>query len=405
MNILILGGGASGLIAAIEAARIPGCRVTLLERQARVARKLLATGNGRCNLTNADLSAVHFHGADTDFAQRVLHRFGLKDTLSFFAGLGLLTVTEPGGRIYPFSDSANSVADVLRLTAEQLGVQLITGTEVHTVSHNRGGFTAEAEQSSYRADRLIVACGGAAGAKLGGGVGGYRLLESFGHRRTKLYPSLVQLRADDRCTRALKGVRADAEIALCDNARVLAQSAGEIQFTEYGVSGPAAFEISRTAAQYTGRAQLRLDLARTLPQAQLLNMLQQKAAAFPALTAENLLTGMLHNRLGRTVVQRCELAFETPLGTLTQPELARVAATVKHFSLPFAGALGFESAQVTAGGIETVGFDSNTMQSRLVPGLYACGEVLDVDGDCGGYNLQWAWSSGRLAGRSAGGAV
>ena len=405
MNILILGGGASGLIAAIEAARVTGCRVTLLERQARVARKLLATGNGRCNLTNTDLSAAHFHGADAAFAQRVLQRFGLEDTLAFFSGLGLLTVTEPGGRVYPFSDSANSVADVLRLTAEQLGVQLITGAEVRAVSRSRGGFSAETEEMSCRADRLIVACGGAAGAKLGGGVGGYRLLETFGHRRTRLYPSLVQLRADDRCTRALKGVRADAEITLCDGAHVLAHSAGEVQFTEYGVSGPAAFEISRTAAQYTGRAQLRLDLARTLPQARLLDMLLQRAAAFPDLTAENLLTGMLHNRLGRTVVQRCQLAFETPLGTLTQPELARAAAAVKCFSLPFAGTLGFESAQVTAGGIETAGFDPNTMQSRLVPGLYACGEVLDVDGDCGGYNLQWAWSSGRLAGRSAGGAV
>ena len=405
MNLLILGGGASGLIAAIEAARVPACRVTLLERQARVGRKLLATGNGRCNLTNTDLSPVHFHGADAAFAQNVLRRFGLEDTLSFFSGLGLLTAAEPGGRVYPFSDSANSVADVLRLTAEQRGVRIVTGAEARSAVRSGRGFSVETEEASYQADRLIVACGGAAGAKLGGGVGGYRLLEGFGHRRTKLYPSLVQLRADDRCTRALKGVRADAEIALCDGTRVLARSAGEIQFTEYGVSGPAAFEISRTAAQYTGRAQLCLDLVRTLPQTQVLAMLTQKAAAFPELTVENLLTGMLHNRLGRTVVQRCELAFETRLGALTEAALSRVAACIKRFTLPFAGTLGFESAQVTAGGIETAGFDPNTMQSRLVPGLYACGEVLDVDGDCGGYNLQWAWSSGRLAGRSAGGAV
>ena len=379
MTVIIAGGGASGLMAALTAA--PASSVLLLERQSRVGRKLMASGNGRCNLSNINAGPDRYHGADPAFCAPALTRFGVSDTLDFFAGLGLVSCSEPDGRVYPFSDTANSVVDVLRLAAMQAGVDIRTGCEVAEVRRVRDGFLLRAGEEEYRGAKLIVACGGAAGARLGGGVSGYRLLESLGHRRGPILPALTQIKTDSRFTRPLKGVRAKAALILCRGERELGRTRGEVQFTDFGVSGPAAFDLSRAAATEKGELTLHLDLLPALSRQELLERLRERKAAFPRLPAEHLLTGALHNRL------------------------AAVCDLVKDWRLPVLGVLGFDAAQVTAGGILTRDFDPNTMASRLVPGLYACGEVLDIDGDCGGFNLQWAWSSGRLAGLAAAGLI
>ncbi|MBQ9044372.1 MAG: NAD(P)/FAD-dependent oxidoreductase [Oscillospiraceae bacterium] len=400
-TILIIGAGASGMLAALTAAEDAENRVLLLERQARVGRKLLATGNGRCNLTNVHAELPHYHGETPDFAAHALRAFGIADTLAWFRAHGLLTVTEPSGRVYPLSNSANSVLDVLRFAiAERSNIDLLTGVTVTALRRTGGGFEADTDGGTLRADKVIVACGGMAGGKLGGVQDGYALLDALGHTRTALHPALVQLTTDPTYPRALKGVRADARLTLRTKRAVLAQREGEVQFTEKGVSGPAAFDLARAVATGGEGLTLVLDLLRDYTPQDVLALLEARCKAAPHLAAEDLLTGALHNRLGKTVIRYVNLKADTPLSALSRDALRQVVRACKGFSLPVRGTEGFAGAQVTAGGIRCAEFDPETLQSRLVPGLYACGEVLDIDGDCGGYNLQWAWSSGRLAGRT-----
>ena len=398
MKIAIIGAGASGMTAAISAAASGTNEVLLLERQARVGRKLLATGNGRCNLTNRQTGPGHYHGNSPDFVRPALHAFSVEATLNFFQTLGLYTVTEPGGRVYPYSDQANSVVDVLRFALNRRNIDLRTGTEIIGVRRISSGFRLKDQTGQfYDAARLIVTCGGAAGTKLGGGLSGYQLLRSLGHHCTKLSPSLVQLKTDTDLIRGLKGVRANAALNLTLRDTVLAAANGEVQFTDYGISGPAVFELSRAAVTAEGSV-LHLDLLPDYRAEDLLSALCIRISRFPSLLAEDLLTGILHNRLGRVLITACGIPLNTPLTCLRWQQLNDVVSLCHALSLRITGSMGMEGAQVTAGGIVTAEFDPETLQSRIVPGLYAAGEVLDVDGDCGGFNLQWAWSSGLLAG-------
>ena len=399
-TVIILGAGASGMVAALTAAESKNRRVLLLERQQRVGRKLLATGNGRCNLTNTGASPARYHGAEADFVRPALAAFPPEATLEFFRELGLVTVTEPGGRVYPLSDSANSVVDVLRFALDAAGVELRSSCPARALRREKsGGFSVVTDAETLRADRLIVACGGAAGAKLGGVGDGYELLAMLGHKRTALYPSLAPILTEPEYPRALKGVRADCRLRLIGGGETLAETAGELQFTETGVSGPAAFDLSRAASVGGKGLTLTADFFREHPADAVPALLRARRSRFPALNASEALTGMLHNRLGRMLVKYAGLDANAPLSSLSDGDLRRLAQSCRDFRLAVRGVAGFDAAQVTAGGVRTSGFNPETLESWFVPGLFACGEVLDVDGDCGGFNLQWAWASGRLAGR------
>ena len=398
MVVGIIGGGASGMAAALAAAE--HSRVILFERQARVGRKLQATGNGRCNLTNLGANCGGYHGDQPDFADVALTAFDVEATLQWFRSLGLYTVAEPSGRVYPYSDQANSVVDVLRFALERAGVELRAGFEVTRLRRTENGFQVEGNGETVLCDRVIVACGGLAGTKLGGSMSGYQLLRSMGHKMTKLRPTLVQLKTGWNGTAALKGVRANCHARILCDRRLHAESIGELQFTEYGLSGPVIFEISRDACHGRGEWVCCLDF---LPQTEEERLYQDLLCRREmGITADDLLTGVLHNRLGRVLTKAVGISGNAAVCSLTDEELARVCRAVKNFEVSLTEPMGMDSAQVTAGGILTSEFDPKTMESRLVPGLYACGEVLDIDGDCGGYNLQWAWSSGRCAGLSAG---
>ena len=402
MIIGIIGGGASGMTAALAAAA-PGNEVLLFERQARVGRKLLATGNGRCNLTNLRAAVSGYHGDDPEFVREALSAFPVDKTLLWFRDLGLYTVAEESGRVYPYSDQANSVVDVLRFGLQKDNIQLLTGFEVTRVRKDAEGFLVESKDGKYRCDRLIVACGGLAGTKLGGSMSGYQLLRSFGHRVTRLRPALVQVKSSWSGCVSLKGVRTNCHAAIYHENVLHSQSTGELQFTEYGLSGPVMFEITRDVCQKSGNWTCKLDFLPLVEEAELLTELQRRTQR--ELPAEELLTGIVHNRLGKVLIKAAGVSGQTMVKELRLQQLADICAKVKAFEIPLTETLGMDSAQVTAGGVVTADFDPQTMQSKLVPGLYACGEVLDVDGDCGGYNLQWAWSSGMVAGLHAGGAV
>ena len=397
-TVAVVGGGASGMIAALTAAEVPGRHVLLLERQQRIGRKLLATGNGRCNLTNRDAAPKDYFGTDPSFASYAISHFRSVDTQRFFAHLGLLTTTEPDGRIYPLSDSSNSVLDVLRFALDRAGVELRCSFPVEEIQADKRGYTLRSGTEKVHADAVILACGGAAGAKLGGVTDGYRLGKALGHRRSSLYPSLTRILTDPEYPRSLKGIRVQTALTLTRRGQVLARSSGEVQFTETGISGPAGFDLSR-AVSFGGDDQLLHLQLLPFDEDAVFHLVQARQMQFSDLETSELFTGMLHNRLGRVVVKAAGLSAAAPISSLSESELRRAAGQCTDFCLPVRGVDGFDAAQVTAGGLLTEGFDPETMQSRIHPGLFACGEVLDIDGPCGGYNLQWAWASGRLAGR------
>ena len=401
MTVGIIGAGASGMAAALAAAENENVQVILLERQARVGRKLQATGNGRCNLTNIHAAQKGYHGEDVSFIHPAMDGMNPEKTLAWFRSLGLYTVTEDSGKVYPYSDQANSVVDVLRLALNKSNIDLRVGFEVQKITKSDGGFTVSNGEETVRCDKLIIACGGLAGTKLGGSMSGYKLLGKLGHKSTRLRPSLVQLKSEWGGLASLKGVRANANVKIYNGDKLHAESTGELQFTDYGLSGPVIFEVSRDACQGAGKWVAVLDL---LPRCDDLEKELHRRAETD-LPMEELLTGILHNRLGRVLTKAAGIKNKQAANELNDAEIKAIVKTVKSFEVILTEPMGMENAQVTAGGILTKDFDPNTMESKLIPGLYACGEVLDIDGDCGGYNLQWAWSSGYLAGKNAGGSV
>ena len=401
MVIGIIGGGASGMAAALAAAEGKDNQVILMERQTRVGRKLLSTGNGRCNLTNLHAKIGGYHGDEPEFTRYAMESFDPEAALAWFHGLGLLTVAEPSGRVYPYSDQANSVVDVLRFALEKPNITVKLGFEAEKVKKTATGFRVDAKGEMVECEKLIIACGGLAGTKLGGSMSGYKLLRSLGHSCTKLRPTLVQLKSGWGGCAALKGVRANCRAEILRNGITTAESTGQLQFTEYGLSGPVIFEISRDVCQGGGQWLCRLDFLPEISEADLRRELERRRETL--LPVSELLTGILHNRLGRVLAQSAGLTPNALIRDLSDWEIGQAVSAVKGLEVSLTEPMGMDSAQVTAGGIVTAEFDSHTMESRLISGLYACGEVLDIDGDCGGYNLQWAWSSGRLAGLHAGG--
>ena len=399
MTIGIIGGGAAGMAASLAASEYD-TQVVLMERQARLGKKLSATGNGRCNLSNLHASSGGYNGDDPAFSQYAISRFSPEETLEWFSDLGLYTVAEPSGRVYPYSDQANSVVDVLRFALDRPNIQVLTDFEVLKIKKEGERFTVTSKDQMLEFDKLIIACGGLAGTKLGGTMAGYKFLRGFGHKCTKLRPALVQVKTSWPGVSALKGVRANCRATILCNGKVHRESVGEIQFTEFGLSGPVMFEISRDACQGGGDWECKLDFLPDLPAGKLMRPLMARRNS--NLCAEDLFTGILHNRLGRVLIKEAGIRANLPVSALYDDQLKELISLTKGFTVRLTEPLGMDAAQVTAGGIVTNEFDPMTMESKLVPGLYACGEVLDVDGDCGGYNLQWAWSSGRLAGEHAG---
>ena len=401
MVIGVIGAGASGMAAALAAAENPNASVVLMERQARVGRKLQATGNGRCNLSNIHAKDRGYHGEHPEFVLRAISAFDPTQTLRWFESLGLYTVTEESGKVYPYSDQANSVVDVLRLGLCKPNIALKLGFEAEKIQKTENGFMVTGAEETVTCDKLIIACGGLAGSKLGGSMSGYKLLAKLGHKSTRLRPSLVQIKTDWPAVASLKGVRANCHIQILRDGNLFAESTGELQLTEQGISGPVVFEISRDVCYGAGEWTAKLDFLPDWGETHLMQELNRRRAT--DLPMEELLTGVLHNRLGRVLTKAAGVKGKTLVKELSDRETEALCEAVKSLEIGLTEPLGMDSAQVTAGGVLTEQFDENTMQSRLVPGLYACGEVLDIDGDCGGYNLQWAWSSGRCAGLHAGG--
>lgn len=398
MKIAVIGAGASGMTAAITAARL-GAEVTVYEKADRMGRKILATGNGRCNLTNTGADETHYHGADRRFVRGALMRFGVDRTLEFFSELGIVAKTEDEGKVYPYSSQASSVLDVLRFELENLGVKTVTGFEARDIRPIKNGF----EITSYkgeksRCDRVIVAAGGKASPQLGS-EGCYDMMKRLGHTVTPLYPALVQLKTETGFVKPLKGIKLNASVSLVKNGKAVRTEYGELLFTEYGISGPPVFKLSVEACGANDVSAV-IDMMCEYSAAGVEDMLRARRSR--PVTLENYFAGMLNKRLGQTILKRCgSVPLSRPCRSLSDSEISRIAGAVKGLELKIEGTMSWNNAQATMGGVSVSEISPTTMESKLVKGLYVTGELLDVCGDCGGYNLQWAWSSGMAAGNAA----
>ncbi|MDD6763534.1 MAG: aminoacetone oxidase family FAD-binding enzyme [Clostridiales bacterium] len=391
MKIGIIGGGASGLAAAI-AAKTEQNEVIIFERENRVGKKILATGNGRCNLSNAGASDKNYHGSDPTFVNGAVRRYWVQQTLDFFSTLGILCKEEENGKIYPYSDTASAVLDVLRRRTAELGVKTICGFDVKCAEKTQVGFEVESYGGEKDVcDRLVIAAGGKASPNLGSNGSGFELLKGFGHRITKLSPSLVQLRTETEVVKKLKGIKVNAGLTLGGNF-----AEGELLFTDYGLSGPPVFTLS---AYLGNEKEIYADIMPEYTYDDIVSMLYERCAYLYNVSLEEFFTGMLNKRVGQALMKFVGISpLSRPASTLCEGEIKKLASTIKAWKFNITGTMSWNNAQVTHGGAVTSEFNSVTMESKLVKGLYACGEVLDIDGDCGGYNLQWAWSSGHLAG-------
>lgn len=404
-NVTVVGGGSSGMMAAISAAR-SGAKVTLLERKDRVGKKLLVTGNGRCNLSNADCSLSRFHGGDPAFVAEVLSRFPAAGTVDFFEGLGIACKVEREGRIYPHSDQASAVLDVLRWELERLKVDVRTGYEVKQIIPKGRGFgLALAMGGELMAKRVILACGGLAGPQFGSDGSGQRLAAALGHRLVEPVATLVPLRLHADFLRKLKGISFEASGEVRCGHEVLRSETGEFLFTDNGITGPPVLQLSRSAAVALQRQmapRIVLDLFPALSLDALDGALEVRFRRQGRKSLADGLVGLLNKRLIPVVLSEAGIDYQAlPGAEMTSAARNALARLLKSWSLPISGTMPWPEAQVTAGGVSLQDVNPETLESRLVPGLHFCGEILDVDGDCGGFNLQWAWSSGYVAGSSA----
>ena len=399
MNVydaMIIGGGASGLVAACALAR-RGRRVVLLEKQDRVGRKLLSTGNGRCNLTNLMAGTEHYHGGK-QAVRAALKAWPPKKVVAFFETLGIPGVADEAKRVYPMSRQAASVLDALRLGCDEAGVEMRTGARVTALNPGEGGFEAVSEGGERVYARCALVCtGGLAAPKLGACGDGYKLLERLGHTIVPCFPAIAALITPPEPVRGLKGIRAEAEIALLCKDEAVRSERGEVLFADSGVSGIAAMQLAHTvnvALPVGKRCAVRLDF---VPGLDAPALLRKRAADLPKRGLGDFLNGIVPRRLGQTLVKAAGLPLNVAAGELSERQIDALAGALSGWTLPITGTQGYDQAQVTGGGASLKDFDIRCMGSLRRDGLFAAGEVLDVDGDCGGFNLQWAWSSALLA--------
>lgn len=398
METIVIGGGASGLVCAIAAARL-GKTVRILERMERIGSKLLATGNGRCNLMNA---GQPLYPAGQAFADRVLAAYGADRQLDFWHSLGLRTREEEAGRVYPACAQASAVLDVLRFEIERLGIRVDTNTAVTDILPQKRGFTVLAGSKRYQAERVVLCGGGCAQPKLGSNGSLIRLARSMGYPTEQPQPVLTQAVTDKEPIIGLSGIRVKAIAQVMAGDACLYEEHGEVLFTDYGISGVCTMNCSSYLQPgMTVRLNLLPGLGFSTADA-LRAELMRRTADWPNESVQHLLTGLCVPRLAQALLKAAEISANRMIGQLQPKAVDHLVRVITAFDLCVQSLRGFDYAQVTRGGLLTESFDPGTMESRLHRGLYACGEVLNVDGLCGGHNLMFACASGLCAGTAIG---
>lgn len=400
-DVIIIGGGASGLCAAIAIKQLaPQKSVRIFESLPRVGKKLIATGNGRCNISNKNITLDRYHGEHKDFCKYALEKYNLSVCEKFFYNIGIPFIYE-GDKAYPASLQAGSVVDCLRFAAEELGVIIHTDMKVTAINTMGKDYKILSNKLSFVTKNVIIATGGLAGGeKLGCDGEMLNILKKAGFKTVKPQPSIVQIKTQNDITKQLKGIKLDADVSVLKNDKLLRQDFGEVLFTDYGLSGPPIMQVSREVSK-SGADLISLDIMPNTAPEELCSIIEDRANRFANRPLEEFFTGMFNKRIGQVILKMAGFKLSDKASVLCG-KAHKVSDVIKNMKFNVTGTTGFASAQVTAGGLDTTQFNSKTMESKDCKNLYCIGEILDIDGDCGGFNLQWAWSSAMAAANAIG---
>lgn len=403
-KIAIIGGGAAGFMAAITASGLGG-DVTIYEHNSSVGKKILASGNGRCNIINTTATADDYFGTDPDFASYALEHLPFSDFVTFCQTIGLLLDVKEDGRCYPLSNEAKSVLSALNSAAKNVGVKILTDTNVTKLSKSEKSFIVHTDHDKRMFDKILIATGSEAAPQLGASDDGYRFASSFGHTIIPTYPSLVQLHLNSKIHHKMAGVKTFAEVTLSINNKEAKKAQGDILFASYGISGLAILDISQKASLALlnhQKVMLGINLLPRFNAKELNDLLCGLIAAVPNHILATVLGGLVP---AKTVTHLCEASAVNPakaVSMLTQKEITKLTDLIQNWKFEVNGTHGFKHAEVSGGGIATKDINAQTMESKLVKGLYFAGEVLDIVGRRGGYNFNFAWASGMIAGKEMG---
>jgi predicted Rossmann fold flavoprotein len=401
-DVVVVGGGAAGMMAAIRASAL-GLKVALVEANDRVGKKLLLTGDGKCNITNNSVDITNFHSSNKNFSFSPIKEFSNLDSIDFFRKLGLILITLDDGKIFPITFHASTVLELLRLSLIENNVTLITNFKAKELSKIGDIFQIiNANNEIITAKKVIVSTGGKSFPHTGSDGSGYELARMTGHRIVEPKPSLVQIKLDFPYLKGMAGVKFEGIASVLSGNSFINESRGEILFTNYGVSGPAILNLSRAVSiliQEGKSVSLRINFLPNFSYQSLIEIINNWIDLHPERSISNLLLGAVNKKIVPVLLKQAKIEdMETRSDNVSKGSIERIARLIIGWVFDVSGTLTFATAHVTAGGVDTRDIDSDTLESKLVKGLYFAGEVLDVDGDSGGYNLQWAWSSGWVAG-------
>jgi len=402
-KVIVIGGGASGLVAAINAKKV-GNDVLLIERNPSCGKKILVTGNGRCNYFNEDNSLIHYHSSNDADLINIITEEKLKEALSFFESIGIIP-KKKNGYYYPMSNQAISIVNALVLEAENVGVEIKNNILVKNIIKENEKFKVKTDYEDYHCDKVIIATGSYAAPKTGSDGMGYKFLNDLGHSMIKVLPALTQLKSDDKITSDWDGVRNEAAVTLCIDNECVKQETGEIMLTDYGVSGICIFNLSGIAAKALDsnkKVDVKINFLSNLEIDDIntaVKWFDEYTNRVLNRTISELLDGILNYKLVNAILKRVNIKKDVYWNNLKEEEKELLVNNLINLDLKIKGANSFDKAQVCSGGIPLEEINLNKMESKKVENLFVCGELLDVFGDCGGYNLTWAWVSGMLAGK------
>lgn len=400
-DVIIVGGGASGIIAAINAKNL-GLDVAIIESNNRIAKKLLTTGNGRCNITNENITLDRYHSQNKGFFKTILSKFTVDKIEEFFKTIGLYLTTLENGKMYPMSLQASSVIDVLKSSLEEREIPIYLETKVKDITHSKKGFKIFTSSDDdltkeFNCNKLILCCGGKSAPKTGSDGSGFTLAKKLGHSIIEPIPALVQLKLDYKKLKSISGVKFDGSAKIFIDNEFVQEELGEILFTDYGISGPPILQLSRNASYSTSKGKnvtISVDMMNNFSKEELIHFLENHWGVFGYKSVYDSLIGIINKKIIPILLREANIeSIHKPCWELTWQEKNNIFALLKDWRFNVTGTNGFNNAQVTAGGVNTKEVDESTLESKIVPNLYFCGEILDVDGDCGGFNLQWAWAS------------
>ncbi len=407
-DLIIVGGGASGLMAAIVAKDF-GMDVAIIEGNDRIGKKILVTGNGRCNITNSNIAFPYnnFHSENDDFFQGALNNFTIEDTKSMFLSLGLPLTELEGGKMYPKSLQASSVIDIFRMALDDRNIPLYANCKINSINKEKT-FTLDTNNEEYAhfsCNKLILSCGGKSASKTGSDGSGYKLGKSLGHSIIETLPGIVQLKLDYPYLKALSGIKFDGAVSVLVNDKVKFTDVGEVLFTDYGISGPPVMQLSSYASKALNMGEkvtIRVDMFPYESKEDVENFFATHFSIFSYREISSTLIGVINKKLISTILKEVGIKdIHLPCSNIDWKYTDKLINKFKQWDFNCIGTNGFPNAQVTVGGINTSEVNNLTLESKLIKDLYFCGEILDVHGDCGGFNLQWAWSSGYLAAKSS----